>query len=418
VSLSDVDYKTPPDTRFIRRSKIYQSCDIYTEFHYEHINHGYRSCHHRKRYFCQRRAFSKLLSKLSTKNKSNVQQPAVQASPHLTLKAIYSRSLKSAKALTESAGQIDLYSDDSGSGKTFHDLLLRPDIQGVIIALPIANQPEYIEAALKAGKHVLSEKPVAENLKSAERLVKYYNTQIDKSKATWGVAENYRFLDTYSYASQEVQKMGKILGFKVEMATFVKPGDKYFGMQRLCVNPYIMLGFVLNIIVETDWRKNPTHQGGFLLDGGVHFVAGIRGLLGSSAAPKSISAYTALLQPHLPPVDTVYSIWLTRSGVLGTFSMSFGTTFSGLTFNVACEKGVVTISGKTVTLKETGKQPIEKHFPEQGSGVKPEVAAWAESLVAGKPDSRQSPEEALADLEILEKMLNSDSKSEILRYQI
>jgi predicted dehydrogenase len=271
---------------------------------------------------------------------------------------------------------------------------------------------------LKAGRHVLSEKPVAENLKSAERLVKY-NTQIDRSKVTWGVAENYRFLATYSYASQEVQKMGKILGFKVEMATFVKPGDKYFGTQRSPVYPYALRwAFVLNFIVETDWRKKPTHQGGFLLDGGVHFVAGIRYLLGSSAAPKSVSAYTALLQPHLPPIDTVYSIWLTKSGVPGTFSMSFGTTFSGLTFNVACKKGVVTVSGKTVTVKETDKEPTEKQFPEQGSGVKPEVAAWAESLVAGKPDPRQSPEEALADLEILEKMLNSDGKSEILRYQI
>ena len=184
------------------------------------------------------------------------------------------------------------------------------------------------------------------------------------------------------------------------------------------VNTYIVMGLVLNVTIETDWRKKPTHQGGFLLDGGVHFVAGIRCLLGPSAAPKSISAYTALLQPHLPPVDTVYSIWLTKSGIPGTFSMSFGTTFSGLTYNVACEKGVVTVSGKTVTLQETGKQPIEKRFPEQGSGVKAEVAAWAESLVAGKPDSRQSPEEALADLEILEKMLHSDGKSEILQYQI
>lgn len=77
--------------------------------------------------------------------------PAVKACSLLTLKAIYSRSLKSAKALETN---VDLYSDDSGSGKTYHDLLLRDDIHAVIIALPIMSQPEYIEAALAAGKHV------------------------------------------------------------------------------------------------------------------------------------------------------------------------------------------------------------------------------------------------------------------------
>jgi hypothetical protein len=33
----------------------------------------------------------------------------------------------------------DLYSDDSGVGKMYHDLLLRDDIDAVIIALPITK---------------------------------------------------------------------------------------------------------------------------------------------------------------------------------------------------------------------------------------------------------------------------------------
>jgi hypothetical protein len=48
-------------------------------------------------------------------------QPAVNLAHHLTLKAVYSRSLKSAQGL---GANVDLYSDDSGSGKTYHDLLL------------------------------------------------------------------------------------------------------------------------------------------------------------------------------------------------------------------------------------------------------------------------------------------------------
>jgi predicted dehydrogenase len=148
------------------------------------------------------------------------------------LKAIYSRSLKSAKALSESAGHVDIYSNDSGSGKTYHDLLLRSDIDAIVVALPIKNQPEYIEAALKAGKHVLSEKPIAENLKDAEHLIRYYNKNIDKSKVTWGVAENFRFLESYAYAGQEVEKLGRILGFQVNIFNYVEAGNQWYGRSR------------------------------------------------------------------------------------------------------------------------------------------------------------------------------------------
>jgi predicted dehydrogenase len=59
--------------------------------------------------------------------------PAVQATQLLNLKAIYSRSLKSAKAVSEHLSDVDLYSEDS-EGKTYDDLLKRDDIKGVIIA--------------------------------------------------------------------------------------------------------------------------------------------------------------------------------------------------------------------------------------------------------------------------------------------
>jgi len=151
----------------------------------------------------------------------------VQECANTTLTAIYSRSVKSAQSL---GVDVDLYSDDSGAGKTYHDLLLRPDVDAVIIALPIPAQPEYIEAALAAGKHVLSEKPVAVDIKRAEKLIQYYKSDKVKGSATWGVAENYRFLDSFEFGRQEVQKLGRILGFRVKSFGNVKPGDKYFGM--------------------------------------------------------------------------------------------------------------------------------------------------------------------------------------------
>ena len=145
-------------------------------------------------------------------------------------------------------------------------------------------------------------------------------------------------------------------------------------------------------------------------------------MLGEAAKPKALSAYTALLQAHLPPADTITSIWQTAAGVPGTFSMSFGTTLSGSEFTVACENGSVTVVGNKVTVRQgLGKDgnSTEKEFKDEG--VKNEVKAWAESIANGKPNPLQSPEQALADLEILEKMLKSGEghgKTESLQFQV
>ena len=156
----------------------------------------------------------------------------------------------------------------------------------------------------------------------------------------------------------------------------------------------------------------------------MHFVAGTRLLLGEEARPTALTAYTTLLQEHLPPVDTVNSVWQTKSGIAGTFSVSFGTTLSGSEYTIACEKGSVTIVGSKVTVRQGEEKEgniSETEFKDEGSGVKQEFKAWAESIVGKEANPKQSPEQALADLEILEKMLRSgeeQGKGESLKYQI
>lgn len=174
----------------------------------------------------------------------------------------------------------------------------------------------------------------------------------------------------------------------------MQPGSKYF---------------------ETAWRKVPEYQGGFLLDGGVHFVAGLRLLLGAAGTKVArLNAFTRQNQEHLPPVDTVDAILQADDGTTGTFSVAFGTTAAGgAEYHVACERGTVTVGRGSVLVRrkqEDGDFTHEtKEFPQEGSGVKQEVKAWGQSLAAGdNPDGgSQGPQEALRDLEVLETMLKS-----------
>ena len=156
----------------------------------------------------------------------------------------------------------------------------------------------------------------------------------------------------------------------------------------------------LNDGIETEWRKTPTHQGGFLLDGGVHFTAGIRLLLGSENAFTRLAAFSAQLQEHLSPVDTVDATLRTKNGITGTFSVSFGTTLTGSEWTVGCEGGSVSVSRSRVTTIINGQEE-SKEIKDDRTGVPPEVRHWGEAIESGKQNERQMPEEALADLELV-----------------
>ncbi|KAG7140962.1 hypothetical protein HYQ45_002343 [Verticillium longisporum] len=297
--------------------------------------------------------------------------PAIEAAKDLTLKAVFSRTLKSAQSIADVvAGSPQLYSDEGDAG--FDALLERSDVDAIIVSLPIANQPPYIRKALLAGKHVLSEKPVAENVKDAVELIKWYRSEI--KGLSWTIGENWRFLKSYEFAA----------------AWMCSPG--------LEVQPLLV----------TEWRRKPTHQGGYLLDGGVHYMAGLRLLLASQSSDQvaRLSSFTSQIKEYLPPVDTADVIIKTKAGVTGTFQISRGTSLSADEWTVACENGWIKIENEKVTISRDGTETVETVANER-SGVPPEIRAWGEALVAGKVRPEQEPEAALADLELIELMLRS-----------
>lgn len=126
--------------------------------------------------------------------------------------------------------KIDWYSDETAAqGRGYSDLLSNTNIKSVIIALPILSQPKFIKEALEAGKHVLSEKPVAKDCEEGRRLWQWFETEGKHHRGSWSVAENWRWLDSHDFAAKKVQELGRVLGFRVRVHSFVKPGTKYFG---------------------------------------------------------------------------------------------------------------------------------------------------------------------------------------------
>lgn len=125
--------------------------------------------------------------------------------------------------------------------------------------------------------------------------------------------------------------------------------------------------------------------------------------------PESVIGYSSLAQDYLAPVDTLSAAVKTRSGAIGSFNCSWGTTIQRVAeYTVACEKGSVTIEGDKGWVHHKDGRKEEKDFPfTQGAGVLQEVEAWGTAIVQAKENPLLMPETTLGDLELLEGMLKS-----------
>lgn len=152
------------------------------------------------------------------------------------LKAVYSRSEHSARETADVA--IDVLRLTS-SPKVYHDddkssdldvLLARPDIDAVIVALPITLQPSIILKALHAGKHVLSEKPVAADVQAGISLIKTYKERYKQQGLIWRVAENFEAEPGFRAAAEVIQagKIGRVVQFRAVVENFIDQESKWY----------------------------------------------------------------------------------------------------------------------------------------------------------------------------------------------
>ena len=137
---------------------------------------------------------------------TNAHAPVIRKNPEIVhCIAVWSRRQESAEALV--AKGFDGCNSDMmayGGEQGLCELLQSPDLDAVIMALPLDKQPEYVTMALTAGKHVLSEKPIAPTVLEAKVLRDVYEIHFS-SQLQWSVAENFRYEPAIQRATEIVQ---------------------------------------------------------------------------------------------------------------------------------------------------------------------------------------------------------------------
>ncbi|MEI8244899.1 MAG: Gfo/Idh/MocA family oxidoreductase [Lentisphaerota bacterium] len=196
------------------------------------------------------------------------------------------------------------------------DLINDPDVDVVDICVPTFLHCQYAVAALKAGKHVFCEKPLARNVKEAEAII----AEARKSDKFFSLGMCIRYWPEYSYA-RELYQSGK-LG-KLRSATFTRLSPSIAG------NAW------------KNWFMDGKLSGGALLDLHLHDADAVRFFFGR---PQAVTAFGTNSRSSDGAMDHVITNYEFGDGALvaaeGGWAAAKGVPFE-MSFQIICEKATI-----------------------------------------------------------------------------
>jgi predicted dehydrogenase len=180
----------------------------------------------------------------------------------------------------------------------WRELVASPEVDAVCVTTPNYLHCEMTTAALRAGKHVLVEKPLAMNLREADEMI----TAAKEANVLLMVQQSQRFFPVHEVAKQIVDSgvIGDILSVR---ARWSHSGPEYWSP-------------------EGKWFFEKDKAGdGALFDLGIHKLDLIRYLTAKEA--KEVSAFTATLAKDIEVEDYGVAMLRFDDGALGVVEASW-----------------------------------------------------------------------------------------------
>jgi predicted dehydrogenase len=200
----------------------------------------------------------------------------------------------------------------------WEDVVLRDDVDAVIVSTVNKWLTPVALAAAVAGKHVLVEKPVGRNLQEVSALA----DQVVRSGVAVKAGFNLRHHPAMSKAHEKVSKgdIGDVIFIRAVYGHGGRPG------------------------YETEWRGDPDLAGGGeLLDQGIHIADLVNWFIGPV---RVVYCRTETLDwPVAPLEDNAFAILRAQSGAMVSFHTSWTQWRNRFTFEVYGRTGAIEISG-------------------------------------------------------------------------
>ncbi|OVA06659.1 Oxidoreductase [Macleaya cordata] len=314
----------------------------------------------------------------------------------MVFKAIWSRSEESARAAVEDAREFFPEIECKWGDAGLNDIIQDTSIHGVAVVLAGQIQVDISLRMLRAGKHVL------QAVSEAETALSHYTSLCTNNiphRPIWAVAENYRFEPAFVECKKLMNGIGDMMSVQVIIEGSMNSSNPYF---------------------SSSWRRSFT--GGFILDMGVHYIAGLRMVVGCEVA--SVSAITSHVDTTLPPPDNISALFELENGCPGVFVLVVSSKSPKIFWRVVGSKGTLQVErgnkdgrhGYTVLFYTADGHCQSLFHP--FCGVNEELKAFIHDISQAtlqeggsfEAEPRSSFVEGARDVAVLEAMLESGKK--------
>jgi UDP-N-acetyl-2-amino-2-deoxyglucuronate dehydrogenase len=224
--------------------------------------------------------------------------------------------------------------------QNYNDLLIESDADMVILCTPSGLHPEQTISAARAGKHIMTEKPMATRWKDALAMVK----ACDEARKRLFVVKQNRRNATLQLLKRAVEekRFGRI--YMVHLNVFWTRPQAYYDQGK--------------------WRGTWELDGGAFMNQASHYVDLLEWLIGPVA---DVQAMTGTLARDIEVEDTGVMNVRWRNGALGSMAvtmLTFPKNYEG-SITIIGEKGTVRVGGVAVNDIQTWEFDEEKDYDAQ-----------------------------------------------------
>ena len=266
----------------------------------------------------------------------------------------------------------------------WEQVVRHPDVDVVVVATTHDRLAPVSMAALRAGKHVLCEKPMSVSSRDAEAILGAAGT----SGCRIHVGFNHRYHPGIRRAHElaAAGELGDLLFLRCRYGHGGRPGH------------------------EREWRLDPTRSGGGeLLDQGIHAIDLFRWFLGDLTEVRGL---TATWVWRAPVEDNVFALFRSPRGQVASLHASWTQWKNLFSLEVFGERGAVVVDGLggsygterlTTYRRAAGGAPDEERvdFPGADRSWEAEWEDVVTALRAGQP-APVGGEEGLAAVRLVE----------------
>lgn len=191
------------------------------------------------------------------------------------------------------------FARDIGGAKVYDDyraMLDDPAVDAVLTAVPIELNAQVLIDSIRAGKHVLAEKPIAATLPEAQEILSICKS----SGKVIAVAENFRYREDVIKA-REIIASGEI---------------GVVSCFRMTTQCDVDTEFRRAWFAKGTWRNKAVFPGGIIADTCVHMVSSLRDILGEV---KELYAQVLNSSAATEGVDGLVTQFTMRDGAVGQY---------------------------------------------------------------------------------------------------